>query len=196
MSTRLTGCSLQGQPRLRPQVFAGMLLGSIENGACGPPVPVPRLVRTNRKDAKSKLWQEREMRVRRGREPMNSDGPGHRWLSIRTRCFDLDWHQIRSKMAVLNIGAYHSKTFADAPLLAALPSSRTSVGWAQDVPFPQAIAGERVVVCLRVARFWGLKTGEKVGKSLFAPHVTTRGGHMKHGKMRDQIVMAVRASAG
>jgi hypothetical protein len=149
----------------------------------------------NLKEAKSKLCQEREMGVRRGGELMDADGSGVRWLSERTKCFDLDWHQIRSKMAVLNIGGYHSKTFADAPLLAALPSSRASVGWAQDVLFPQAIAGERVVVCLRAARFWGLNTGEKVGKSLFAPHVT-RGGHMKHGKMRDQIIRAVRAAVG
>lgn len=145
------------------------------------------------KEAESKLCQEREMRVRRGREPMRTEGPGVKWLSERTRCFKLDWKQISSKMAVLNIGAYHSKTFADAPLLAALPSSRVSIGWAQDVLFPQAIAGQRVVVCLRAARFWGLKTGERVGKSLFAPHVT-RGGHMQHDKMRDQIIKAARAA--
>jgi hypothetical protein len=96
---------------------------------------------------------------------------------------------------LLNIGAYHSKTFADAPLLAALPSSRASISWAQDVLFPEAEAGKRVVICLRSARFWGLKAGRQYGISLFAPHVT-RGGHMKHGKMRKRIIESVRAIIG
>jgi len=67
-----------------------------------------------------------------------------------------------------------------------------SIAWAQDVLFPQAIAGDRVVICLRATRFWGLEIGKKYGQSLFAPHVT-RGGHMKHDKMRTQIIKAVKA---
>jgi len=148
----------------------------------------------NRKEARSRICQAREMRVRRGREPIDSDGPGSKWLSSRTDCFDLEWSDISSKVAVLNIGAYHSKAFVDAPLLAALPSSRMSLAWAQDVLFPQAMSGERIVICLRAARFWGLRSGERIGQSLFAPHVN-RGGHMLHGKMRKQIVAAVRRAA-
>jgi hypothetical protein len=95
-------------------------------------------------------------------------------------------------VAVLNIGAYHSRAFADTPLLAALPSSRMSIAWAQKVLFPQAISGDKVVICLRATHFWGLEMGRKYGHSLFAPHVT-RGGHMKHNKMRKQIIKAVKA---
>jgi len=44
---------------------------------------------------------------------------------------------------VLNIGAYHSTAFADYQLLAALPSCRVSLDWAQGVLFPQAVKGDR-----------------------------------------------------
>lgn len=98
---------------------------------------------------------------------------------------------MQTKVAILNIGAYHSKTFADVPLLAALPSSRVSLDWAQRVLFPQAIAGNRIVICLRAARFWGLKEGKSYGEALFAPPVT-RSGYMKHGRMRRIVIREVK----
>jgi hypothetical protein len=150
----------------------------------------PGFSKQDRIDAKSKKVQDYYMRRRAGREPFREEGPGFKWLTSRTKCFGLDWKLIRSKVAILNIGGYHSKGFHDTPLLAALPSSRVSIAWAQDVLFPQAIAGDRVVICLRAARFWGLETGKQYGHSLYAPHVT-RGGHMKHKKMRKQIIKAV-----
>jgi len=151
----------------------------------------PGWSKQDRIDARSKLAQDYYMRRHRGREPFRTDSPGFRWLISRTKCFG-DWDQIGSKLAILNIGAYHSKSFTDAPLLAALASSRASIAWAQAVLFPQAIAGKRVVICLRAARFWGLEAGRQYGRSLFAPHVT-RSGHMKHGKMRSRIIKAVRS---
>ncbi len=93
---------------------------------------------------------------------------------------------------MLNIGAYHSKIFADAPLLAALPSSRASIDWAQSVLFPEAIAGRRVVICLRSAHFWGLQNGKRYGKALFAPN-TTRSGFMLKNEMREQVIRKVRS---
>ena len=131
------------------------------------------------------------MRQYTGDEPFRepSEG-GSNWFARRTKCFG-DWETVRHHVAVLNIGAYWSKTFNDAPLLAALPSSRTSIAWAQDVLFPQAITGERVVVCLRAARFWGLEVGFQDGL-LFAPHVT-RSGYMKRDAMRDRVIQAVKA---
>ena len=150
----------------------------------------PGFSKHDRIDAKSKKGQDYYMRRRAGREPFRAEGQGFKWLTSRTKCFGLDWKLIRSKLAVLNIGAYHSKNFHDTPLLAALPSSRVSIAWAQDVLFPQARDGKIVVICLRAARFWGLETGKKYGKSLFAPHVTI-GGHMKHNRMRKQIIKAV-----
>jgi hypothetical protein len=154
----------------------------------------------DRKEAKSKSVQDHWMRCRRGRDPFPKDPsftkcPGYavwyKWVTSRTKCFG-DWDRLHSKIAVLDIGAYHSKTFVDYPLLAALPSSRVSIAWAQGVLFPQAIAGRRVVICLRAARFWGLEAGKKYGRFLFAPPVN-QGGHMKHGKMREQIIEAVKS---
>lgn len=155
----------------------------------------PGLSKRDESNAKLKRFQQREMRTRQGHEPFHADGSGFKWLASRTKCFGLNWEQTCLHMAVLNIGAYHSANFSDPPLLAALPSSRTSIAWAQEVLFPQAMAGERVVICLRAAAFWGLTAGRRYGQSLFAPAVT-RGGHMKRGSMRDQIVAEVRSVVG
>src|ERR1700737_12691 len=116
-------------------------------------------------------------------ETRHADQPLDLSLLSRTKCFG-DWDEIGSKISVLNIGAYHSKSFNDTPLLAVLPSSRMSIAWAQEVLFPQAIAGRRVVICLPAARFWGLELGKQYGKSLFAPDVTRAGAHEK---MRTQL---------
>ena len=148
-------------------------------------------------DAKSKAGRARYRHRWAGNSPLpgpKEHEPAWNWWKSRSPCFG-DWQGLRDKIAVLNIGAYHSKMFADAPLLAALPSSRVSLGWAQDVLFPEAIAGRRVVVCLRAARFWGLKEGERYGLSLFAPPVT-RAGHMKHGEMREEVIRAVKRALG
>jgi hypothetical protein len=160
----------------------------------------PGLSKKDRKEAKTKPVQDHWMRVRHGRDPFPKDpnfteSPGYgvwyKWVTSRTRCLG-DWSSLHSKIAVLDIGAYHSETFADYPLLAALPSSRVSIAWAQDVLFPQAIAGDRVVICLRAARFWGLEAGKKYGRFLFAPPVN-QGGFMKHGPMRKRIIEAVKS---
>jgi hypothetical protein len=74
-------------------------------------------------------------------------------------------------------------------MLAALPSSRVCLDWAQSVLFPQAEAGERVVVCLRSPKYWGLGNDESVG-SLFCPPCT-RGAFMLHGEIRDRVKNAV-----
>jgi hypothetical protein len=135
------------------------------------------------------------MRRRTGREPFRGpEGTGFEWLTSRTKCFD-QWTQLWPHLAVLNICAYHSKAFDDTPLLAALPSGRVSISWAQNVLFPEAEAGDRVVVCLRSPRFWGFKEDEQYGSSLFAPPVT-RGGHMEHGTMRERIIGAVKSAIG
>jgi hypothetical protein len=146
-------------------------------------------------EADTKEAQDYYMRRRAGYEPFRGpESSGFSWLTSHTKCFG-NWEHLRSNLAVLNIGAYHSRTFDDAPLLAALPSSRVSIGWAQDVLFPQAEAGERVVICLRSARFWGLKEGEQYGRSLFAPPVT-RGGHMIRSTMRERIIKTVESVTG
>jgi len=94
----------------------------------------------------------------------------YKWLTKIIGQFDIEYEQARSTVATLNIGAYKSKTFDDWHMLAALPSSRVGLDWAQSVLFPQAEAGERVVVCLRSPKYWGLKSGKSVG-SLFVRNV-------------------------
>ena len=72
-------------------------------------------------------------------------------------------------------------------MLAALPSSRVSIDWAQRVLFPEAMSGRRVVICLRAARYWGLQDGKRYGRALFAPLVA-RNGHMIHKPLRSVVV--------
>ncbi len=115
-----------------------------------------------------------------------------RWWTSRTACFG-DWQDLRPKVAVLNIGTYHSKTVTNTSVFAALPSCRVSIDWAQHNLFPEAIAGKRAVVCLRGARFWGLQEGRSYGQALFAPPVT-RSGHMKLDPMRDAVIREVKAA--
>ncbi len=114
----------------------------------------------------------------------------YKWLNRIIRQFGIDYEQARSTIATLNIGAYKSKTFNDWGMLAALPSSRVSLDWAQSVLFPQAEANERIVVCLRSPKYWGLKVGSSEG-SLFCPECT-RGAFMLKGQMRDRITKAVK----
>ena len=124
----------------------------------------PGLTAQDRAEADIAEVQQYFMGQRTGHAPFRTEGGGFKWLTDRTKCFG-DWALISPHLAKLNIGGYHSKTFEDAPLLAALPSSRISIGWAQDVLFPQAERGQRVVICLRSARFWGLEQGERYGHS-------------------------------
>ena len=131
-------------------------------------------------------------RTRLGNEPLISEAvhaSAHNWWVQRTKCFGLPAETLATNVAILNIGAYHSKEFTDHGMLAALPSSRMSLEWAQNVLFPQAEAGDRVVICLRAAKYWGLESGKRYQGFLFAPKVT-RGGHI-HQTERKHIVAAV-----
>ena len=132
-------------------------------------------------------------RQRSGCAPLPSSDeyePTHSWLSKILRQFDLNIDAVREQVAVVNLCPYRSETFQDYHMLAALPSCRATLDWAQNTLFPQAEADERVVVCLRAAKHWGLKDGFEKG-SLFAPTVT-RGGFMYRGDFRDRVVGAVR----
>jgi hypothetical protein len=113
----------------------------------------------------------------------------YKWLTRIIKQFGIEYDQARSTVATLNIGAYKSRTFNDYPMLAALPSSRVCLDWAQSVLFAQAEAGERIVVCLRSPRYWGLQIGEPVG-SLFSPQCG-RNAIMHNGEMRERVKAAV-----
>jgi hypothetical protein len=145
-------------------------------------------------DAEIKANQQRQKRMRAGNEPLPSYSDNEatwNWWTSRTNCFAEDWNFLRSRVAFLNIGAYHSKDVRDVALLLKLPSSRVALDWANAVLFPQAIAGKRVVICMRSQRLWGL-AAERTGQSLFAPAVT-RGGHMHHGQVREAVIAAAKA---
>ena len=107
--------------------------------------------------------------------------------------------ELHDKLAIFNLCAYHSKTFENHRALAALPSCRVALAWAHEVLFPEARAGERVVVCMRSADRWGLLSDARYGKSLYAPAMT-RGGHMRkqdeHAAVKESIVKAVREALG
>lgn len=113
------------------------------------------------------------------------------WSTKILRQFGLNYEAIRSDLAFLNIGAYKSEDFRDWKLLTALPSCRVTLDWAQSVLFPQAEAGQRVVVCLRSPGCWGLGVDKKYGKGLFAP-ACNRAGFMIKGQMRDEAIAAVK----
>lgn len=114
------------------------------------------------------------------------------WSKRIIKQFGVDYDDARSKIAFVNMGAYKSKNFNDWPMLSALPSCRAALSWAQSDLFPQAEAGDRIVICLRSAKYWGLHEGV-FGESLFVPKFT-RGGIMCHGPLRDHIVDRVRGA--
>jgi hypothetical protein len=106
--------------------------------------------------AKGRNYYERQ---RRGTAnlPTKEEHPlVHQWLTRILRQFDLEATSVGDKLAILNICAYHSRKFHDFHMLTTLPSSRAALDYAQFVLFPQAEAGERVMVCLRTHRLWGL----------------------------------------
>jgi len=141
----------------------------------------------------------RSQRMGDGRLPSEADHAlAHKWWTKIVRQFDPLPERLADQIAVLNIGAYHSVKFNDWHMLTALPSSRVALDYAQQVLFPKAEQGERVVVCLRSARLWGLSqgvsgSGECYGQALFVP-ATTQGGIMHRGDFRNRVVAAVRSA--
>ena len=115
------------------------------------------------------------------------------WAAGIVRQFGVEYEEVRSKIAFLNIGAYKSKSFNDWPRLIALPSCRMAVSWAQSSLFPEAENNKRIAICLRSARHWGLEPGKTYKGSLYAP-VHGRGGIMNHGHQREEISKLVRAA--
>lgn len=81
-----------------------------------------------------------------------------------------DWERMRHHVAILELTPYHCSRFenADPKLLPALASSRAAAAWAQEVLFPDARDGRRVVICVWGARSWGLAAGRQYGEKLFA----------------------------
>ena len=153
----------------------------------------PGFSEKDRSEAESEEGRQFYWRQRHGNEPLRSQINLEKksWWVSRTKHFCADPEYLRHKLAVLQLCAYHSKEFKDWPLIAALPSSRVAISWAQKELFADAQAGKRVVICLRSPRYWGLTPGQSYGRTLFAP-LTTRNGHIqKSGGMLNAIRGAV-----
>jgi hypothetical protein len=124
----------------------------------------PGFSETDVRIASSKEGQERYVKQRTGRLGFTDHHPeAARWRRDRLRWLG-DPEAINDKVAIANIGAYHSRTFTDHHILAALPSSRAMLDCAQSVLSPQAEHGERMVVCMRAANFSGLEIGRRFSK--------------------------------
>lgn len=149
----------------------------------------------DREHAASEAGQAYYARSRTGDAPLpaREEHPAsYDWSARIIRQFGVSYEEVRSEVAFLNIGPYKSAAFDDWPMLAALPSCRMSIDWAQTVLFPEAEAGKRVVICLRSARYWGLQKGHRYAGTLFAPE-HTQAGAMLRGEERERIVEAVGA---
>lgn len=142
-------------------------------------------------DAKTEDGKNYYFRLYQGREPFRDQGPGRLWVESRTRNFG-SYDTVKKHVALLNIGAYHSKDVKDYASLLALPSSRVSLAWAQETLFAQAEAGDRVVICMRSAAYWGLEAGRSYKGTLFAPLVN-RAGHLLNGPEKTEIIATVRS---
>jgi hypothetical protein len=138
--------------------------------------------------AAAKTNEGKDFYVRRwqGYEPAATS-----WTRSPTKNFG-DWEIVRQKVAVLNIGAYHSTNVRSYASLLALPSSRVSMEWAQGVLFPEAEAGRRIVICMRSAPYWGLDPGRRYGKCLFAPRVN-RSRYLIKDDDNQRLIKLVRA---
>lgn len=141
-------------------------------------------------------------REQRSGEARLPDAPTYRpwwnWWSRRAAQFGVEPSAVRDTLAFLNISPYRSKTFTDWPLLAALPSARASLDWAQAVLFRQAYDGSRIVVCMRSAKYWGLSPrpdGRPWGKGLFVLPFT-QSGYLLHGEGREAVGRAIREKLG
>jgi hypothetical protein len=116
------------------------------------------------------------------------------WMVSRTKCFGT-YSEVKDKIALLNIGAYHSVNLKSFSSLLALPSSRVSLGWAQDDLFLEAEAGKRIVICMRSASYWGLEQGQKYKGTLFAPRVN-RSGYLLKNRDNEVLIERVRKRLG
>jgi hypothetical protein len=150
----------------------------------------PGYRKTDDADARSKSGKDYYSRRWKGREPLRDSGPGAEWYKSRTRIFG-DYAIVRKKIAMLNIGAYHSKTVQSYACLLALPSSRQTLDWAQSYLFVEAQREKRIVICMRSPPYWGLEKGKKYRGTLFAPK-TTRSGHLIKDQSGMKIIQLVR----
>jgi hypothetical protein len=143
------------------------------------------------RDAKTDAGRDYYARRWKGYEPMRDLGSRKSsWMYSRTKAFG-DFEAVKEKIALLNIGAYHSADVRSFASLLALPSSRVSLDWAQRVLFREAEASKRIVICMRSAAYWGLEQGRKYDGTLFAPMVN-RIGYLIKDRANEQLIKRIR----
>jgi hypothetical protein len=152
----------------------------------------PGFGRQDLRDARTEEGKDYYVRRWRGYEPIRDIKSN--WMVSRTKSFGT-YDEVKDKIALLNIGAYHSTRLKSFASLLALPSSRVSLAWAQDVLFPDAEAGKRIVICMRSASYWGLEQGQKYKGALFAPKVN-RSGYLLKNHDNEVLIERVRKCLG
>jgi hypothetical protein len=111
----------------------------------------------DRREAANPEIQQIYLRQRTGNEPLPRPQLAGWWPWLRRQTGVIgEWERVRARVAILDIGAYKSISAPSDTLLKKLPSSQVVLKWAAEVLFPQARAGERVVVCRRSCRNWPL----------------------------------------
>lgn len=147
-------------------------------------------------DANTNEGKDYYMRRWKGREPFRDEGDGSKWLRSIVKRFG-EYDDIRHGLAVLNIGAYHSRRVKNWRAVMSLPSSRASLDWAQNVLFPRAESSETVVICMRAATSWGLERGRRYRGTLFAPIVNVQRGYLvRDNPANERIVRIVQERLG
>ena len=146
-------------------------------------------------DGEEKQADDEETKDRYARRWTGNDElHSHHWFMKRTRRFG-DFNILKREMAILNIGAYHSKDVQSYASMLALPSSRVTLDWAQNVLFDEAEKQKRIVICMRSAAYWGLETGKKYNGDLYAP-MTVRSGHLLKSPENTELEERVCAKLG
>ena len=150
----------------------------------------PGLSEKDKEEAASEDGRQFYWRQRQGSESLRSqlNAVKKSWWVSRTKRLHPNPEYLRHRLAILELCAYHSKEFVDWPLLNKLPSSQAAREWATSTLFAEARSQQRLVICLRSAKHWGLTPGTHSGW-LFAPHVT-RSGYMLNNDDRRAIVDA------
>ena len=134
--------------------------------------------------------------------------PARGWIEKMIKSFGLDYSAAREKIAFLNIVPYKTLDISGwgrrpfDELLNELPSVRAMRHWVGGTLIPEAIAGKRLVVCLRSARLWGLRSGDSPNGGLFTPTIIRSGvvpladRPAIHEFMRDRLGINVGMPAG
>ncbi len=126
---------------------------------------------------------------------------GREWTERLLARFNLTYELAASKVACVNLLPYRSvEGSRDLRMVEHLKSARLIWDWAHYTLFPEAEAGERVVICTRSVRAWWLDPDvPKRGQSLFVLKFTRRLDwylDQGSGPTRDDIILAVHAAIG